>query len=326
MKAAMVERLGQAPVCREVPEPESADGKEIARMRASAVKNIERMLVAGTHYASARLTLPARIGMDAVVELSDGRRVYTGAAPPGGAMAERMAIDPALAVPVPDGVDDAAAAAVPNAGVSAWLALEDAGRLRPGQSMLVLGATGVTGALAVQLAKREFSAGHVTAVGRDHGRLDALTGLGADRIISIAGGAHALGPAVARAHTERPFDLVLDYLWGDPAERTLRALGGDDLTTAYHRTRFVQIGETAGSEITLPASVLRSAGVELVGQGGGSVPPEAFARITSDIIPALFDMLARRTLTIDVDIQPLDDVERVWDRAVPSGTRTVLVP
>lgn len=325
MQAAIIERLGEAPVCRERPEPRPDDGCEVARVRAAAIKNIERMLAAGTHYASTRLVLPAPVGMDAVVELQDGRRAYAGATPPGGALAERMVVDPSAAVPIPDSVDDASAAAAPNAGVSAWLALEHSGRLRPGQSVLVLGATGVTGALAAQLAKNKFAAGHVAVAGRNPERLESLTALDADRSIGIANDPERFQAAIAKAHSERPFDLVLDYLWGEPAERTLHALGGDDLAAGYHRTRFVQIGEMAGPEVTLPASLLRSSGIELIGQGGGSVPREAYGRIP-EILPDLFEMLASRTLTIDTVTRPLQEVAQAWNQAVPSGTRIVLVP
>lgn len=326
MKAAVIEQFGRPPAYREVPEPVAGKGQGVARVRASAIKNIERMLTAGTHYASARLTLPAPLGMDAVVELADGRRAYTGATPPGGAMAERMLVNPAMTAPVPEALDDAVAAALPNAGVSAWLALEFTGQLEPGQSVLVLGATGVTGALAVQLAKHRFAAEHVVAVGRDQKRLDTLQARGADETVSIADGTDRLGSAVRAAHAEHPFDLVLDFIWGSPAEQTLRTLGGDDLVARYHRTRFVQIGETAGPEIILPASVLRSTGIELVGQGGGSVPAEAFDRVVTEIIPELFDMTVRGTLNIDTVTMPLEDVTQAWTKEVPSGRRTVLVP
>lgn len=325
MRAAIIERLGEAPVLRDVPEPQATDGVELVRVRAAAIKNIERMLASGTHYASVQLRLPAQVGMDAVVELSDGRRVYAGATPPGGSMAEWMMVDPSMAIPVPDDVDDLSAAAVPNAGVSAWLALEYSGQLQPSQSVLVLGATGVTGALSVQLAKRRFDAGHVVAVGRNAERLEALRSCGADQVLDLAGGPEQFRAAVANAHAEHPFDLVLDYLWGDPAEQTLRALGGSDLGAESHRTRFVQIGEMAGPEIALPASVLRSTRVELMGQGGGSVPHEAYARVPA-ILLELFDMLSERTLTVDAVARPLADVTQAWNQDVPSGTRIVLTP
>ncbi|QVQ53747.1 zinc-binding alcohol dehydrogenase family protein [Spiractinospora alimapuensis] len=325
MKAAVVERLGQTPVCAEIPEPAPEGDLVVATLRAAAVKNVERMLAAGTHYGSGRMALPLTMGTDAVVETPDGRRLYTGAVPPGGTMAERVLVDPGNAVELPDGVDDAPAAALPNAGVSAMFALEHSGRVRHGQNILVLGATGVTGALAVRLAKRRFGAGTVTAVGRDAARLDWLTTVGADETITLGDPPNLLR-AVRRSHHERPFDLVLDYLWGEPAEQTLRALGGDDLAAGFHRTRFVQIGEMAGPTVTLPAGVLRGAGIELVGQGGGSVPREAFARLTRETLPELFSLLASGDLRLETVNRPLDQVSTAWAETPPSGTRLVLTP
>lgn len=324
MKAAIVEALGRPPAYGDTAEPQASDGQVIAEVRAAALKNIERSLVDGSHYASARLPLPGPIGLDAVVRLPDGRRVYTGAAPPGGAMAERLAVDPQTSVDVPEGVDDAEAAALPNAGVSAWFAVEYAGGLASGQNVLVLGATGVTGSLAVQLAKHRFGAAHVVAAGRDAARLDRLAELGADATIRI--GPDGIGDEVRRLHAERPFDLVIDYLWGKPAEQTLRALANDDLAAAFHHTRYVQVGEMAGASIDLPAAVLRSAGLELVGQGGGSVPKEAFGRVIPEVLPALFALLADGSIHVDTHVRPLAEVTDAWTAPVPSGTRVVFTP
>ncbi|QPZ38615.1 quinone oxidoreductase family protein [Paramicrobacterium chengjingii] len=326
MKAAVIDALGHTPVCREVEEPSAPEGWVVGRVRAAAIKNIERMLAAGTHYGSGHMALPAQIGLDAVVELPDGHRVYTGATPPAGAMAERMAVNPAQVIEVPTSVDDAVAAALPNAAISAWFALEYAGQIQTGQSVLVLGATGVTGGLAVQLATQQFGADHVVAVGRDEARLEQLRTRGADNVIRIDNEATGLADAVRALHAEHPFDLVLDYLWGSPAEQTLRALANDDLAATFHRTRFVQIGETAGPTLTLPASVMRSAGIELVGQGGGSVPREAFGRVMTEILPALFDMLSAGTLTLETRTMPLDQVESAWTQATASGERMVIIP
>lgn len=328
MRAAVIDSLGEVPHSRDVPEPAPADGQVVARVRAAAIKNIERMLVAGTHYGSNRMKMPAGVGIDAIVELPDGRRAYAGTTPQAGAMAERLAVDPAQVAEIPDGVDDATAAALPNAAVSAWFALEYAGQIRSGQSVLILGGTGVTGGLAVQLAKHQFGADQVVAVGRDATRLERLRELGADHTVCLgeeSAGA-SLEEATRRRHAERPFDLVLDYLWGKPAEQTLRAVANGDLAAGFHRTRFVQVGETAGPSIELPTSVLRSAGVELVGQGAGSVPREAYGRVGAEILPALFAMLAAGTVSLETVSRPLEQVSEAWTEVIPSGVRTVLIP
>src|SRR5690606_25800977 len=194
---------------------------------------------------------------------------------------------------------------------------------QPGQSVLVLGATGVTGSVAAQLAKTRYGAGYVAVAGRDPQRLQWLRDAGADETVTIG---DDLTAQVAALHRVHPFDVVLDYLWGTPAERVLAALGNTGLTSAYQRTRFVHIGSMAGPTITLPAAILRSAGVELVGVGLGSVPEEAKAAASSRLLPELFAMLAAGTLQLEVQRRPLREVAAVWEEGVPSGTRLVLVP
>ena len=326
MYAAVINEFGQVPEYRQVPEPEVPDGQVLAQVRAAAIKNIERMLVDGTHYGSAQMSLPAQVGLDAVAVLPDGRRVYTGSAPPAGTMAEFIAVDPHNVIELPDDVDDAQAAAMPNAALSAWFALEFAGQMQADQTVLVLGATGVTGGLAVQLAKHQFGAGHVVAVGRNPNRLGTLADLGADVTVRIDEDFDRLGQTLRGVHEQQPFDLVIDYLWGQPAQAALGALANDDLTAEYHRTRYVQVGETAGGTIELRASVLRSAGVELIGQGAGSVPREAFARVETEILPALFTALSSGTISIPTHVRPLSEVAAAWDEPTDSGVRTVLVP
>jgi hypothetical protein len=135
-----------------------------------------------------------------------------------------------------------------------------------------------------------------------------------------------LATRVAAQHRVQPFDVVLDYLWGSPAEQVLAALGNVDPNASFHVTRFVQIGEMAGPSITLPAGILRSAGIELVGMGFGSVPAAAWARAAADHLPRLLDMVAGGRLHLQTERRPLSQVEDVWTQKEPSGTRVVLVP
>lgn len=322
MKAAVITELGKAPVYADFDEPSPQDGV-VVTVAAASLKNIDKGLVSGRHYGSSSLALPSVAGVDGVARLDDGRLVYTGALAPFGMMAERALIDPNRAVPVPDGVDPAVAAALPNAGLSAWFALEYAGLVQPGQNVLILGATGVTGGVAIQLAKNVFGAGQVTAVGRNPSRLDWLRGAGADVVIPLG---DDLREQIAAEHALRPIDVVIDYLWGDPAEQTLSVLGNSGMHAAYHATRYVQVGAMAGPTINLPAAILRSSGVQILGTGAGSVPAEAQRRVGSEILPRLFTMLSDGSLQLEVQRAQLSDVEQVWGAREPSGVRTVLVP
>lgn len=324
MKAAVVDTWGATPVYTEIPDPQARDGAVVAEVEASALTNLTRGLVSGKHYASKELRLPAVPGVDGVARLEDGRRVYTGAVAPHGMMAERTLISPHGVLAVPDDVDSVTAAAVPNPGVSAWMALEHAAAVQPGDHVLVLGATGVTGSMAVQLAGSVFDAGKVVVVGRDEARLNWLRTVGADDAIAL--GRDDLTTRVAALHAERPFDAVLDYLWGEPARAVLEALSSSHPAAHFHRTRFVQIGSMAGPTMDLAAGILRGTGIVMSGVGIGSVPPEVLVRARAEALPRLFDMVAAGTLQLRTLARPLADVAEAWTTAEPSGTRVVLTP
>ena len=262
MKAAVVDEWGRSPVYTDFPEPESRDGAVVATVEASALTNLTKGLVSGKHYASGELTLPVIPGVDGVARLEDGRRVYTGALAPYGMMAERTLISRHGTVDLPEHIDSVTAAAIPNPGMSAWMALEHGAAVRPGDHLLVLGATGVTGSMAVQLAKNVFGAGRVVVAGRDAARLDWLRTVGADDAITLGSD---LGERVTALHAERPFDAVLDYLWGQPAEQLLNALAASHPAAHYHATRFIQIGSMAGLTMNLPAGILRGTAITLSG-------------------------------------------------------------
>lgn len=171
MKAALVTEWGSHPVYTDVPEPAPRDGAEVVTVEASALTNLTRALISGKHYASKEIQLPAVPGVDGVARLADGRRIYTGALGYSGMMAERALVDPRGGIVVPEHVDSVTAAALPNPGISAWTALAHAAAVKPGDHVLVLGATGVTGSMAVQLATTMFGAETVVAAGRNTERL-----------------------------------------------------------------------------------------------------------------------------------------------------------
>lgn len=324
MKAALVTEWGLPPAYTDVPEPEPRDGAEVAAVEASALTNLTRALVAGKHYASKEIQLPAIPGVDGVVRLVDGRRIYTGTLGYSGMMAQRALVDPRGGVDVPEHVDSVTAAALPNPGISAWTALSHAAAVTPGDHVLVLGATGVTGSMAVQLAGALFGAETVVAAGRNTERLDWLRTAGAHATIAMGG--QDLGAQVAEMHAERPFDAVLDYLWGEPATQVLTALAASHPAAHFHPTRFVQIGSMAGPTLSLDAAILRSTGITLRGVGIGSVPPEVLARARSEALPQLFQMVAEGKLELRTEAKPLADVTEAWAGTEPSGTRVVLTP
>ena len=323
MKAAVVDQWGRPPAYVDFTDPSPREGAVVVTVEASALTNLTRGLMSGNHYASKEIQLPAVAGVDGIGRLADGSLVYTGALAPFGMMAERALIDPDGAVPLPDNVDPVTAAAVPNPGLSGWMSLEYAAAVKPGAHVLVLGATGVTGSVAVQLAKSVFGAQRVVAAGRNLKRLQWLRSVGADDVIRID---DDLAARVASAHAEQPFDAVLDYLWGGPAEQVLAALASSHPATAYHATRFVQIGSMAGPTLNLSAGILRGNGISVVGMGLGSVPPDVVARARTEALPRLLAMVADNELHIETQQRPLADVADAWSDPGPSGTRVVLTP
>jgi len=210
MKAAVLYELGKAPRFHEFAEPTAGKDEAVVRVRAASLKAVDRQLASGSHYASPR-ELPVVCGTDGVGELEDGTRVFFGGPRrPYGAMAERTVAPRAFCFPVPAGIDDDTAAALPNPGVSAWLSLTHRAKLTAGETVLILGATGVTGQLAVQIAKL-LRAKRVIGAGRNERVLSKLGELGADATIQLEQPTDSLKDAFAREAGEAGFDVIIDY-------------------------------------------------------------------------------------------------------------------
>src|SRR5260370_39598102 len=157
MKAGVLHELGKVPRCEDFAEPTAGKDEAVVRVRSASVKAIDKELARGSHYASPR-ELPVVCGTDGVGELEDGTRVFFGGPRrPYGAMAERTVAPRAFCFPVPPSIDDDTAAALPNPGVSAWLSLTHRAKFAPGETVLILGATGVSGQLAVQITRRHVA-------------------------------------------------------------------------------------------------------------------------------------------------------------------------
>jgi NADPH:quinone reductase-like Zn-dependent oxidoreductase len=321
MKAAVLHVLGQTPRYEDFADPRAAEGEVLVRVKAASLKNADKMMASGSHYDRPP-DLPCVCGIDGVGLLDDGARVFCGGArPPYGMMAERTVVPRAWCLPIPAQVDDVTAAALPNPGLSAWLALSWRARLQPGEIVLILGATGVAGQLAVQIAKH-LGAERVVAAGRNRRVLTTLRDLGADATISLDLSDQELSAAFVREAGPWRFDVVLDFVWGHPTEVLLEALTRRDVKAAASRTRLVEIGEMAGPTIALPAAALRSSGLELYGGGGGSVPHEAIF----EAFPQVWALAAGGKLRIQTEPVPLADVEHSWQRHDLDGRRLVFVP
>jgi len=319
MKAAVLRELGKPPRFEEFAEPTAGKEEAVVRVRAASLKAIDRQLASGSHYASPR-ELPVICGTDGVGELEDGSRVFFGGpSRPYGAMAESTVVPRAFCFPVPAEIDDDTAAALPNPGVSAWLTLTHRAKFAAGETVLILGATGVTGQLAVQIAKL-LGAKRVIGAGRNERALGKLPELGADTTIQLNQPEDSLKGAFAREAGDAGFDVIIDYVWGHPTETLLAAITRPEFAVVTKETRLVQVGESAGATIALPAAVLRSTALTILGTAG--IPPR---EVLADAMRQVMTRAARRELRIETNRIALANIESVWVRP-ESGRRIVVIP
>ena len=320
MRAAVVRAFGGLPRIEEFPEPIASEGEVLVEVLAAGLHPVVKALADGSHYGSTG-ELPLVPGVDGVGILEDGTRVYFGGVrPPYGTMAERAVVPRAMCFPLPDGLDDAITAAVMNPGMAAWLALSWRGRLAPGETVLILGATGASGQIAVQLAKA-LGAGRIIAAGRNERVLSVLRDLGADATIRLDRPDQAVTEDVVREAGEAGIHVIVDYLWGRPTEAVVAAITRKGLRHVAPRVRLVEVGESAGPTITLPAAVLRSSGLEIYGSGAGTIPIDRIM----ESIPQFMARLASGELRVDAERVPLGAIEDAWQRD-QRGRRLVIIP
>lgn len=317
MRAAVVRSFDHPPRYEEFADPVAGDADEVVvEVLAAGLHPRVRSGANGTHYTSEG-ELPLVPGVDAVGRTPDGGIAYfvadDGVA---GTMAERAVMDRRRSVALPDGVDAAGVAAAMNPGMSSWVGLRRRAELQQGESVLVLGATGNAGRMAIQIAKH-LGAGEVVAAGRNAEVLATLPGLGADRVVELSGAESidALGEAAAEV------DTVIDYLWGKPAEAAIPAIvrRRADRSRAL---RWVQIGSVAGPDIALPSVALRAANLKVMGSGQGSVSTRGIV----EELPALAREIDAGTFAVDAESVPLAEVESAWTAPVATGRRLVFVP
>jgi NADPH:quinone reductase-like Zn-dependent oxidoreductase len=289
----------------------------VVTVTAAALKPSDRWMANGVHYAPTEF--PMVVGLDGVGRLPGGARVAFGPQPPYGGMAEQALVRRGMWLPVPDDIDDVTAAAVTNPGMAAWKTLLWEGELAPGQSVLVLGATGTSGRIATQLATRRGA--RVVAAGRNQRVLVQLLARGADATIRVDRPREKLAEAIA---AEGPYDLIVDYLWGAPAEAVFAALTRVDRRAGHapERIRYIQAGIGAGEVAAVPAMTLRGAPVQLFGSGIGGQAALGDAAAAYD---HLLRQVAAGEISLDIDPEPLAKVEQVWPQA-GSDRRIVFVP
>ncbi len=313
MHAAVVRTFDSPPVYDTFVRPGATrDTEVVVDVLAAGLHPRVRSQANGSHYTSTE-ELPLIPGIDGVGRRPDGRLVYFVLPDTRfGSMADQAVIDVRRSVVLPADADPIQLAAAMNPAMSSWIALHRRIDFQPGQSVLILGATGNAGQLAVQVAKYA-GAGSVIALGRDVTRLTALKSVGADVVLGLDGDPEAICDAAADV------DVVLDYLWGRPAVDVMVALAQGRRDSA-RPVSWIQIGSVAGTDAAIPSAALRSTRLAVLGSGQGSVS-------TADIVaelPALAAEVSQGTFTVNARSVALSGVSEVWNE--PAADRVVLVP
>jgi NADPH:quinone reductase-like Zn-dependent oxidoreductase len=320
--AAIVDAPGAEPRVGSVELPQRMPGTTLVSVSAAPLNPLDLLIASGSFH-SARHEDPYVPGSECV-----GRVVESDSFPVGslvyaeckaspltpGAFAERAIIPDDDLLPLPDGIDPVLAAAIGNSGVAAYIPLVEIANMQSGETVLILGATGAVGQLAVQIAHRQ-GAGRVIGVARDRVALDRLLTLGADAAVQLRAGESVDDLAVRLAEVTGPVDVVLDGLYGIPLEAAFRVCG--------QRARVVNIGHSSAPTAELPAGLLRGKQITLTGFAGLHTP----LRDKRAALSWLWAKLAAGDLKIDANAVPLAGLPAAWKAQTGSShTKYVILP
>jgi NADPH2:quinone reductase len=321
MRAAVISEYKSPPALADRDEPQPSDGKAVLELRAAGLNPADLAVASGTFpFGSPPLPyVPGIEGVGIVVRsarFAPGTRVFASGRGLGigadGSFSERFAAADEALVEVQKGVDDVVAAALGVVGLAAWMPLAWLTLVRPGETVLVLGATGSVGSVAVQAA-RILGAGRIVAAGRDAARLERARELGADAVVEIDG--EGLAERLRDACAGTPPTVVFDALWGPPLEAALAA--------AAPGARIVHLGQSAGPTATLASGIVRGKQLQILGYSNFAVPQDAIADGYRDLL----GHAAAGRIRVDAEAVPLESVAEAWARqAQGPGTKLVIVP
>jgi NADPH:quinone reductase len=318
MRAAVVEAVGSPPAATEADDPAPGEGTALVAVEAVPLNPVEIRVAAGRHPRRAQPPyVPGLEGAGTVVEsarLAPGTRVrFESSALPGfgarGTLAEYAAVPEESLAELPDAVADDVAAALGVVGVTALLALERAAPAG-GERVLVLGATGAVGQMAVQLAKL-MGAGRVVGAGRSPEQLERARELGADEVVELGDGDDLAGSFEQAAGGQ--LDIVVDPLWGEPAMAALGAIAEEG--------RLVNVGQSAGADVRIPLESVRNrqGSIHAISSGWTALDRKvaAYRRVLEHVVAG--------RLVVDREVVPLDDVTSAWERQGASPGRKIVI-
>jgi NADPH:quinone reductase len=309
MRAAVIRRSGGTPVVDQFADPQPGQGLAVGTLVAAALNPLDIAIV-NDQIPFRRVQPPYIAGWEAVVQLGDGTRYYLGGPPaPYGTLAELVPVPDPAAFPVPAGLDPGLAAALGVAGLAGWVALDYRAHLQPGETVLILGAGGAAGQLAVQSARilgagRVVGAARGQALGQAAARgADAVVDLADDQAIDVSLGAAAPGG----------YDVIVDFLWGGLAPYAI--------DHANVGARYIQVGSSAGPTSTINAPAFRNKLLTLVGQGIAA----ASAEVRRSAYAHLMRHAVDGRLTLDLEQTRLDDIGQTWEHLKAGPPRKLVV-
>ena len=309
MRAAVIRRSGDTPTLDEFADPQPGQGLSVGTLVAAALNPLD-VLIVNDQLPFRRLQPPCIAGYEAVVQLGDGTRCYLAGPPvPYGALAELVPVPESAGFPVPAGVDPGLAAALGVAGIVGWVSLDYRAQLQTGETVLVLGAGGSAGQLAVQSA-RILGAGRVVGAARGKA-LEQAADRGADTVVDLADD-QAIDAGLAAA-APAGYDVIVDFLWGAPAPRAM--------DHANVGARYIQVGSAAGPTSTITASAIRNKLLTLVGQGTVGTP----ADVRRSAYAQLMRLAADGKFTLDLEQTRLDDISQTWEHLKAGPPRKLVV-
>ncbi|ROH92807.1 zinc-binding alcohol dehydrogenase family protein [Chryseobacterium cucumeris] len=320
MKAAVVFAKGIIPQYADFQEPEVQENEILISVKAASIKNLDRARAGGNHYSTENQKhQPAVIGTDGAGYLENGSKVYFFSKK--GTVSEKAVADKKMIIPIPEGLDFSLAAALPNAVMGSAMALKFKAGIQPGNTVLINGATGITGRIAVQIA-RLYRAQKIIVTGRNEESLQSLLELGADEIVSLKLEDIDFKQKIKEIHQETPIDIIIDYVWGHSVEMILSAFKGDG--TFSHKTKLVTIGGMSGDTIQLSSQILRGTDIQISGSGLGSWTKEESALLFSEIIPEMFQAAVEGEIKMETHEVDIKDIETIWNAEIESGKRLVI--
>lgn len=317
MRAAVVHEIGQVPTVENLDQPDRDSGQALIQVAAASINPLDLAIASGRYYGGTPEVpyVPGTEGVGIVVEaesVAAGTRVRFEARSGNGSLAERALATEDTLIELPEGTDDDLAAAIGVAGLAAWLALEWRGKLEKGETVLVLGASGAVGQIAVQAAKH-LGAGRVIAAARSADGLRRARELGADATVELRGQSVDELSNQFREAAGGELDLVIDPLWGEPAVASLQALRTEG--------RLVNLGQSAGGEATISSASVRSRMRSILGHANRTTPPD----VRRDAYLTLLEEASAGRLRVDLEVLALDEIARAWGQQAASPHQKIVV-